>query len=144
MPDIVLDMDESELYDEEVNSDTLDQSDDELDEETRELMYKTSFKNIDDIYNIKEPTVNTNLPKKINNTPNKTLSLSDFNKQVTKQEPTKFVSKRVNDKKKDLGVNNMPTRQFNPRLQPYNLVYRRKETNNNNLDLHDHNLFPNL
>ena len=132
-------MDEYE-NDEIINS----ESDDELDEETRELMFNKQLKNIDDVYNIKERIINTDLQKKNNNVSNKKLSLSDFNKQVTKQEPTRFISKRVHDKKKELGLINEPTRQFNPRLQPYNLVHRKREFNTTSLDLNNHNLFPSL
>ena len=125
---------------EEINDELDDEE--ELDDETKKLVYKISSKNIDDIYNIKDDK-QTEKIKKNNNQVNKKISLSEFNKQVIKQEPTKFISKRVNDKKKEIGIINIPTRQFNPRLPPYNFVHKKKEKQST-IDLNDMNLFPSL
>ena len=114
-----------------------DESDDELDEDTKNLMYNRSLKNIDDIYYIKETIINKEVLKKNPNIQIKKISLSEYNK-----EPQKFISKRVNDRKKELGLYKEPTRQFNPRLPPFNLVFRKKEYNNVSLDLNSHTLFP--
>lgn len=131
--------DEEEYSEEEYNDE-----EEELDNETKELVYKISLKDINDIYNIKDDKQSNKSIKKNNNQTNKKISLSDFNKQIIKEEPTKFVSKRVNDKKKEIGiVNNLPIRHFNPRLPPYNLVYKKKEKSTI-LDLNDMNLFPTL
>ena len=136
---------EEEYNEEEYNEEEYNEEyDDELDDETKELVYNRSLKDINDIYNIKDNKEINKSIKKINNQTNKKISLSEFNKQTVKEEPTKFVSKRVNDKKKDLGtINNLPIRHFNPRLPPYNLVYKKKEKSTV-LDLNDMNLFPTL
>lgn len=132
---------ESENYESESNEE-LSETDEELDEDTKKLMYNRSLKDIDDIYNIKETIINKEVLKKNTSIQNKKISLSEFNKQ--NKEPQKFVSKRVNDRKKELGLYQEPTRQFNPRLPPFNLVFRKKEYNTVSLDLNDHNLFPSL
>lgn len=143
MTTIVFNIDEEDITNDNYEDDISDyDSDDELDEETKNLMYNRTLKNIDDIYNIKEVVVNKEYSKKDTTNQNKKLSLSDFNKQVT--EPQKFISKRVNNKKKELGMINEPTRQFNPRMPPYNLVHKKRENNNITLNLNDTDLFPSL
>jgi len=141
------------------NPEDEDQTDDELDEETRMQIYRASQKQLDDIDFDK---LDKNLKKKSKNQTNENnqqkkskvrsqkeiLSLGDYSKKVNAEilalKPKKFVSKRVEDKKK-LNQPNQPNqsnqpnqpnqlnqsnetnkknpRHFNPRMPPYNFVH---------------------
>ncbi len=77
-----------------------------------------------------------------------TLSLDDFNKKIDEtiiaNKPKKFVSKRADEKRKILGVDDEPIvkRVFNPRKPPYNFVY--KKSCNIITDMFDDSEFPTL
>ena len=77
-----------------------------------------------------------------------TLSLDDFNKKIDESiianKPKKFVSKRADEKRKILGVDDEPIvkRVFNPRKPPYNFVY--KKSHNIITDMFDDSEFPTL
>ncbi len=80
----------------------------------------------------------------------KTLNLSEFNNYVDEQAkkiiaPKKFVSRRADGKKKELGINESyeSKRTFNARLSPYNFVFS-KNHNIENLDFTDIVDFPEL
>jgi hypothetical protein len=139
--------------DDEVNQDNqideCEESDDSLDEETRRIIYQSISRNMnwDDLtYNVKKEPVkkkqsSTDKPMKTKNV----LSLGQFVQKIdieekTKQ-PKKFVSKRVEEKRKQFGVSEdtKPKRSFNPRMPPYNFVHGKKEPEkpinfSNNLD----------
>jgi len=53
-----------------------------------------------------------------------------FEPKETANQPKKFISKRVNEKKKQSDIYNETKikRQFNPRIPPYNFVHVKKET----------------
>ena len=124
--DAVEDDDEEDDEDEEL------EEIEEIDEETRNILFKAinnnktfDFGDIDDNKNIKNIKDKKTKPNK----ENKTLSLEAFTRSVnsnkTKGSTKKFVSKRADDKKKELGMdeNVGPKRQFNARLPPYNYVH---------------------
>ena len=76
------------------------------------------------------------------------LSLDDFNKKIDESiianKPKKFVSKRADDKRKILGIDEEPIvkRVFNPRKPPYNFVY--KKSRYMEVDVFDNGEFPTL
>lgn len=119
------------------------ESDGSIDEETRRIIYQATMKNInnlDTIYKeIEKGTVKEVKPIITKEKDKNSLSLSEFSKKVedeiNSKKPKKFVSKRVEDKKKSLGVEeNVYKRQFNPRLPPYNFVNRKVETKQVNIN----------
>ena len=129
------------------------ESDDSMDEETRRLVFQSVSKNMNWDLNCISKKETTNKQKKItdkqkkvttNNQPatdkqkktKNVLSLIEFVQKIDADEkakqakqPKKFVSKRVEDKRKQLGVSKeiKPKRSFNPRLPPYNFVHGKKE-----------------
>ncbi len=126
-----------------------DEEEYEMDEETRRIVFAHSSRNIEKLTNelnelasmerkLKEDKLNIKKEKKHNKIEKKGKSifnLSEFNKKLEEEEkakkPKKFVSKRADDKKKQLGIeeNVGPKRSFNPRKPPYNFVksHDRKE-----------------
>lgn len=102
--------------------------DESMDEETRNIIFnKVSNINYDLIQY--PTTVKTkNKDKSKSKGKDKHISLIDFNKKIEEDAKSKitkkFTSKRVNDKKKSLGITEeLPKRSFNPRLPPYNFVH---------------------
>ena len=111
-------------------------SDNEMDEETRRIIYQS-------LQNKKDDTINSfycqekNVPikqkkvreRKIKNTG---LSLLDFEKKIEENKPKKWKSKRSQEKKTELGIVNntkVRKRQFNPRLPPPTFeTFKKKET----------------
>ena len=128
----------------------------EIDEETRNILFKAinnnktfDFGEIDDNKNIKDRN-KTKSKKETKET--KTLSLEAFTRSInnnqfnkTKDSTKKFVSKRADDKKKELGMdeNVGPKRQFNARLPPYNYVHN-PVFNIENIKLDSNKEFPSL
>lgn len=141
--------DESE--EDNINDDVSEiESDDSMDEDTKRIIWEASIKNFEKMEqekkhekeNMMNKLLNTSLIKdmepetKLNNVkPKKTISLNDFNKKVEQDEqakkPKKFISKRVQDKKKLNGDENdsKPKRNFNPRFPPYNFVHNKQKQN---------------
>ncbi len=119
-----------------------DDEEDEIDEETRKLLFAHASRNIDRFTKemnelsekekqLKEERQNKKLEKSKlkNEKKGKTIfNLAEFNKKLEDEanakKPKKFVSKRADDKKKQLGIeeNTGPKRSFNPRNPPYNFV----------------------
>jgi hypothetical protein len=117
----------------------------EMDEETRRIIFAHSSRNIEKLTSelndlayverkLKEDKLNIKKEKKQNKLEKKgktIFSISDFNKKLEEEEnakkPKKFVSKRADERKKQLGIeeNVGPRRSFNPRKQPYNFVKSR-------------------
>ncbi len=133
----------------------LEESDNELDEETRRIIYAAAARNLDmDFFSVESKSTkkpNQEKPKKnaTQKSGKKSMSLDEFNKKVEAEEkakkPVKFVSKRATDKKKQLGLDEptQPKRQFNARLPPYNFVHKKVITNNN-VKINDIKEFPSL
>jgi hypothetical protein len=101
----------------------------------RELIFKKSiscsFADIENNY-IKEDKVKTMKEKK-------SISLNDLNTMVAKLEderkPKKFISKRSEEKKKEMGIEKqvkLVIRKLNPRLPPYLLSEEYKNSIKNN------------
>ncbi len=153
------DDDVEEQYDEIVES----ESDDEMDDYTRKLIYEASARNLERMeqeFKSFEKGIKNSKPKKEKveqkqeqksqtKKQSQVLSLGDFNKKVDAEleakKPKKFVSKRVEDKKKLSGIDdsNVPKRQFNPRFPPYNFVHH-KNKQSNNVNLNNTDDFPSL
>jgi hypothetical protein len=104
--------------------------DEEIDEETLNLIYSNNINeiNFDDF--------NSNSGKKKNKKQNKNkepdiISLKQLSQQFEEKKTEKWISKRTelkrNDSKKE--NKNEPRYKFNPRLPPFNTIY--KEYNNN-------------
>ena len=143
-PDIIIEEDNDE-DDEEQIDDTID----EMDDETLEIINKIRFKklNLDNDPFLKDTPPKSTI-KKIKKEPkeNKKISFLEFTKIVdadSKPEVKKFCSKRVENKKNQNAYsdNLMPRRQFNPRKPPYNFTRK-----NINEVLPDYNIkeFPQL
>jgi hypothetical protein len=123
-----------------------DQSDDSLTDETRQLIYdalenKSYNDNDNNLFCIDKK--NKKVYKQKNNRVKTSMTLKEFAQKIAANETVnkpKFISKRVKEKK-DLGIikQNIPKRTFNPRLPPYNHIYKvNKNTDlinfNNNKD----------
>jgi hypothetical protein len=116
------------------NPEEVEQEDEEyeIDDETRRIIWEASQKNYslltqESNINSNQDTNNNNKKNTKKQKPNNKFSLNDFNKNVEKDEeakkPKKFVSKRMNTKKKEMGITEViEKRKFNPRLPPYNFV----------------------
>jgi hypothetical protein len=132
--------DEDNDENDEDNNEDVD-SDDSMDIETRQIVYESINRNRNINYN--EVTYKTNqeieVEKKVLSSTNKPIknknifSLNEFIQKVNidekAKEPKKFVSKRMEEKKKQFGINKeiKPKRSFNPRIPPYNFVHGKKE-----------------
>jgi hypothetical protein len=134
--------------------DELEQSEDEMDEETRRIIFAAASKNsIMDFFQSKQTPAKSK-EKKSNESETKkqgkkVMTLDQFNKKVDAEEkakkPIKFVSKRAVDKKKQLGLgdDNQVKRSFNPRLPPYNFVHK-KINSQSDVNLNNKDDFPSL
>lgn len=121
----------------------------EMDEETRRIIFSHSSRNIENLTSelnelsqmekkLKEDKINSKKEKKqikMDKKGKTIFNLADFNKKLEEEEkakkPKKFTSKRADDKRKQLGLDEEtgPKRSFNPRKPPYNFVksHDRKE-----------------
>jgi hypothetical protein len=135
-----------------------DDEDDEMDAETRRIIWEATmrrsanydFADISKEHNEKKSKKksSSNSNKNQKQKKNVSLSLEEFNKlmeqKIKENKPKKFVSKRVEEKKKINGVEEpVYKRQFNPRLPPYNFVNKTREANVP-VDLNNKNDFPSL
>jgi HD superfamily phosphohydrolase len=125
-------------------------SDESLDENTKRAIYEASLRSNEELEEEwNKLSKQNNKPKKQTNNKKNTkniITLGEFNKKIEKEieakKPKKFISKRVQEKKKDLEIENLPKRQFNPRLPPYTFVF--KKSLNTNIDINNNNDFPTL
>jgi len=128
-PDIEVEEDDEEEGEDE---EPLDEVGDEIDEETLEIINRIRFKNINNEQSlilkksdiaIKKEIINKK-PKKNN----KNMSLQEFSKICEPEKPTikKFISNRVEDKKKNDNFTTILKRQFNPRKPPFNFHRKNK------------------
>jgi hypothetical protein len=144
------DFDDGEEIDEHSDEDGEDTEEYEIDDETRRIIFEHAKHSFEE-----EKTINNNNNKNNKKTikqpkqnKKQVLSLNEFNKKVEQdiiaRKPKKFMSKRVGDKKIQLGMQNEPIikRSFNPRNQPFNFV----KSNDINVKLDILNLedFPSL
>lgn len=108
------------------NSDVEYESDCSLDDESKQILYMAAIKkDHNNIFINKEEKIIKQTKIKTKKSKN-TFSLSEFNKKLEEdnKQTKKFISKRAEEKKKQLGIvnENIVKRDFNPRLPPYNLV----------------------
>jgi len=138
--DEVEELDNRDIMDE--YPDYEDDEEEEMDEETRRIIFAHSCRNIEKLTSEldelaknekkqKEDKINAKKEKKQNKLEKKgktVFNLAEFNKKLEEDEkakkPKKFVSKRADDKRKQLGIDEAigPKRSFNPRKPPYNFV----------------------
>lgn len=110
----------------------------EMDEETLKIIYSAARLNKDRSYEmVADESVLSKKLKKKKSRPerkNKSLSLGEFNDEVENNKPKKWSSKRFDDKKKSLGIDNfkMEKRCFNPRLPIPNINTFRKKSSYRN------------
>lgn len=119
--------------------DEIDDDDNELEnDEIKSIIYKTiNNLNLNDLNSLKK-----NKNKKIGNIcniNNNILTLNEFHNKTN--EPIKFISKRAEERKKNLEVYK---RKFNPRLPPYTIIKNKKIENIKKLDINNIDLFPKL
>lgn len=140
--DEVEEQDTRDIMDDYPDYDDEEEYDEEMDEETRRIIFAKASSNIDrftselndlsqNAKKLKEEKLNKKLEKKqnkLNKNGKGIMSISDFNKKIEEEEkakkPKKFISKRADDRKKKLGIEEVtgPKRAFNPRKPPYNFV----------------------
>ena len=91
----------------------------EIDDEMRQLLYKTAHNTIDYGKMAIEPVVKKKRKKK-QKTKKKHIDIFDFTKDLSKKDdkPKKWKSSRINRKKKKLNIVDKPRRSFRPRLPP--------------------------
>ena len=159
----ILDMSDSDNYfsdsdksvkDEEIYPDIENEqvySDDEMDDETRQIIYNSLMKKKDTIINsLSISDIVPVIKKKRNkerNPKNSGLSLSDFQKKLDDSKPKKWTSKRSQDKKTDLGIveNNFSNRrQFSPRLPPPTFKTFKKYSEDRTVLINSEVAFPSL
>jgi len=124
---------------------------DDMDPELLKAIYEAQMKKIDaHDFLISNKKPESKLKIKICKTkPKNILSLSDFTKkveeEVKKSVPKKFISKRADDRRKEMGLNEEPEakRSFNPRKPPYNFVFN-KNYDITELDITNNEEFPSL
>jgi hypothetical protein len=115
------------------NSLTIDDiTDDEIDDDMRNIIYQASNKSneIDEVISPLSSGSNSSNPFRRKKTLKKVLSLDEFNKLKTDNKPKKFVSRRVSEKKKNNCIEEVEIvkRCFNPRMKPYNLYNMKLHT----------------
>ena len=135
---VVQELDVQELDDQELDEE------EEIDPELMKKLLSISNNDLNEML-VKSPK---NKKLKTKTKTKNTLSLDDFNKKIDESiianKPKKFVSKRADEKRKILGVDDEPIvkRVFNPRKPPYNFVY--KKSHNIITDMFDDSEFPTL
>lgn len=88
------------------------------------IINKTSNLDLDSLMTKRKPASSTKIPR---HKPSKTMSLSQLNSKLEESAPKKFTSKRADEKRKQLGIDEKPQyRKFNARKQPYNFVNKPK------------------
>ena len=114
--------------------------DEELDEETLNLIYNTNVVEID------FTTDNKNLDRKVCKKKEKSIEIS-LDELVEKNKTSAWISVRTKDKKTDktiLAKMKEPRFKFNPRLPPYNLIHKSYNDEITNMKSTDETLFPKL
>ena len=119
-PDIVLEDEEEE--------DEIDETIDEMDDETLEIINRMRSKKINSdqstFFEDKPKNIKSDKVEKSSKKEKKKLSLQELNKVIeedTKPTIKRFTSKRVEDKKSHNDPI-FPKRQFNPKKPPYNFI----------------------
>ena len=120
-------LDDSQLEEEEeIDYEELERR---LDEEAQQELYKsiinkTSKLDLDSLMAKRKPDTSNRITR---HKPSKFMSLSQLNSKMDEAAPKKFTSKRADEKRKQLGIDEKPQyRKFNARKQPYNFVNKQK------------------
>ena len=148
------DSDKSEKEEENKSSDIENSeeiSDDEMDDETRQIIYSSLMKKKNDNTELFS-TLNDIVPKKKNKNKQRKvknigLSLLEFEKKIEDSKPKRWKSKRFEDKKNDLGIVDKKVykkRHFNPRLPPPTYKTFKKENDKDDLNTDSDEAFPSL
>lgn len=112
--------------------------DEELDEETLNLIYNTNVVEID----FTDDNKKEKNQKKIKKEKEIEISLDEL---IEKNKKPAWVSERTKDKKTDKSLLvKTPRFKFNPKLPPYNMVQKNFNEDDTNIKLDDKNLFPHL
>ena len=133
------------------NIDEYEEEEEEMDLETKKILWDANLKRLnnkesdfvftDDSKKSKQKKSSDKKNKKV------VLSLGEFSKKVEEEQiskqPKKFVSKRVEEKKKVNNDENSVKRTFNARLPPYNWVIQSKKEQVN-ININDEHEFPSL
>ena len=135
----------------EITPDAELEENDEMDPELLKKIYESQMKKIDahDFLITNKKSESKLKIKVCKNKPKNILSLSDFTKkvdeEVKKSIPKKFISKRADERRKEMGLDEEPEakRSFNPRKQPYNFVFN-KNYDITELDITNVEDFPDL
>jgi hypothetical protein len=115
-----------------------------LEEEAERELYesirnKTSKLDLDSLMTKRKPVA---VQKMTRHKPSNVMSLSQLNSKMDEAAPKKFTSKRADEKRKQLGIDEKPQyRKFNARKEPYNFVNKIKTKQVVSLDTTD---FPSL
>ena len=146
---------DNSVIDEEKQSSVQDEdyesSDNEMDEETRRIIYQSLLNKKDDA--VSSFYAPNNVPvvkkKKVKERKQKNvgLSLVDFEKKLEEKKPKKWTSKRFQNKKSELGITVTKTvkrRQFNPRLPPPTCETFKKKEDDDYEPLNMETSFPSL
>jgi len=104
----------------------------EMDEETRQIIYNASLKNMNKESTFFGDGVVPKKPKKLKNKKVKEvkyLSFQDFQSKLEDEKPKKWKGKRFQNKKDELGISSQKIikRRFNPRLPPPTVNTFKKE-----------------
>ena len=117
--------------------------DEELDEETLNIIYNRDVVEIDlDIGSNKKEKKEKNKKEK-----NDSLSLNEFLEKNAEKKPEKWVSGRTKGKRTETAEIKLvkePKFKFNPRLPPYNTIQKTYEDKKTNMKVNDENNFPTL
>lgn len=127
-----------------------EEEDEELDEETKRILWEANLKrlNNDSLLDFTNETKKSKSKKSSDKKKkNNSLSLDELSKKIDEEQiskqPKKFVSKRVEEKKKINNEENSIKRTFNARLPPYNWVHKTKKEQVN-VNINDEHEFPSL
>lgn len=118
----------------------------ELDEETLNLIYNTNVVEIDFTTDNKKDKKEKELDLKVCKKKEKPIEIS-LDELVEKNKTSAWISVRTKDKKTDktiLAKAKEPRFKFNPRLPPYNMIHKSYNEEVTNMKATDEKLFPKL
>jgi len=139
------DSDNEQVDEQELNTPNSDEeSEYEMDEETRRLIFEHANNSVSYCQDIDDVpiTKKKKSKKRVKKNKNTNMSLQDFLQQeqekLDSKKSKKWTSKRLNDKKDKLGLSKekVVRRRFNPRLPPPNfMTFKKKEESNKSVDI---------
>jgi hypothetical protein len=151
---ITNDSEENKTVSEEENEniDILDQEQEDIDEETKLLILKhiNRQKQLSCEFEFESNNSKKNKTKIKKQNVNKSINIAEFNRELEEKanmnKEKKFISKRADDKKKELGISDVYElrRSFNPRKPPYNFVRSNDKILVETIDIQSTTEFPSL